>query len=125
MKQIIYTSDAPKPIGPYSQANMVNGFLFVSGQIPINPTNDSLVTDSIKSQSRQVMENLKAVLKKAEMDFSNVVKVSIFITNMDNFGQVNEVYSEYFKENPPARECVQVCKLPKNVDVEISLIAAK
>ena len=125
MQTIIYTPDAPKPIGPYSQAVLSNGTLYISGQIPINPQTGQLVKDDIKSQAKQVMENLKAILKEAGMDFNQVVKTSIFITDISNFPQVNEVYGSYFSNEFPARETIEVCKLPLNADVEISMIAVK
>lgn len=123
MKKIINTSDAPAPIGPYSQAVLSNGTLYVSGQIAINPETGNLIEDNIEEETLQVMKNLKAILVAAEMDFSNVVKCSIFIKNMGDFGRINEVYGQYFPENPPARETVEVSVLPKNVNVEISCIA--
>lgn len=125
MKTVIFTPDAPKPIGPYSQAVLSNGTLYISGQIPINPQTGQLMKDDIKSQAKQVMENLKAILKEAGMDFNQVVKTSIFVTDISNFPQVNEVYSTYFSNDFPARETVEVCKLPLNADVEISMIAVK
>tara|TARA_B110000444_G_C18849858_1_gene604694 strand:- start:6438 stop:6818 length:381 start_codon:yes stop_codon:yes gene_type:complete len=122
-KKIILTKDAPLPIGPYNQAVKVNGVLYLSGQIPLTPKMD-LIQNDIKKEVNQVMINLKAVLKAANMNFENVVKTSIFLDNMDNFQNVNEVYGEFFKnENAPARETVAVKTLPKNVRVEISMIA--
>ena len=123
MKKIINTEKAPKPIGPYNQAVMKNNTLYVSGQIPMNPATSELVKGDVKEQTRMVMENLKAILHEAGMDFSNVVKCSIFISDMKDFPLINEVYGNYFKEDPPARETVQVAGLPLNVDVEISCIA--
>jgi 2-iminobutanoate/2-iminopropanoate deaminase len=120
-KQIIYTEDAPEPIGPYSQAILIKDTLYASGQIAY----DASLSGDIEKESVKVMINLEAVLKKAEMGFGNVVKCSIFLKSMDDFGKVNEVYGRYFKENPPARETVEVSKLPKDVNVEISLIAVK
>jgi len=125
MKKVINTSNAPKALGPYSQGIMVNGMLFVSGQIPINPSTNELLKGDIQEQTRQIMVNILAILKEADMNFSNVVKTSIFLSDMNNFGKVNEVYGTYFKENPPARECMQASRLPKNADIEISVIAAK
>ncbi len=125
MKQIIKTSNAPAPIGPYSQAVLVNNTLYVSGQIAINPVSGLLVLEDIKAETRQVMENLKAILGAAEFNFSNIVKASIFISDMNNFGQINEVYGSYFSTDFPARETVQVARLPKDVNVEISVIAVK
>lgn len=123
MKKVINTTSAPSPIGPYSQAVAANGFLFVSGQIPSNPTTGEIVSADIKAEAKQVMENIKAILTEAGLNFSNVVKTSIFLTDMGNFAQVNEVYGTYFTDQFPARETVQVAALPKNVNVEISIIA--
>jgi len=126
MKKIITTSKAPAPIGPYNQAVLVNNMLFTSGQIAFNPKTNQLVLDSINIETKQVMENLKAVLIEAEMTFENVVKTSIFIADMNDFSKINEVYGSYFNESTaPARETVQVACLPKNVNVEISMIAVK
>lgn len=125
MKKIIKTENAPAPIGPYNQAVLANGTLYVSGNIAINPESGELVMDSIKAETKQVMDNLKAVLKEADMDFSHVVKCSIFISDMNNFTEINEVYGSYFLSNYPARETVEVSCLPKNVNVEISAIAVK
>ena len=124
MKTIISTPDAPAPIGPYSQAVMHGNMLFTSGQIAFNPETNTLVLDDIKTETKQVMTNMKAVLEAANMTFENVVKTSIFISDMNNFSQINEVYGSYFDEaNAPARETVQVARLPKDVNVEISMIA--
>jgi len=125
MKHIINTSKAPAPIGPYNQAVLADNTLYISGQIPINPETNQLIIQSIKAQIKQVMENIRQILLETNMDFSNVVKTSIFITDMQYFSEVNEVYGTYFSKNFPARETVQVSKLPKNVDVEISMIAIK
>ncbi|HAL83760.1 MAG TPA: reactive intermediate/imine deaminase [Mucilaginibacter sp.] len=125
MKKIINTPDAPAPIGPYSQAVMAGNFLFLSGQVAINPSNGELVLDDIKTETKQVMENIKAVLIEAGVDFSSIVKTSIFLKDMQNFAQVNEVYGAYFTDQFPARETVQVAGLPKNVNVEISVTAFK
>lgn len=126
MKTIINTSKAPAPIGPYNQAVLSGNMLYTSGQIALNPETMELVLDDIKTETKQVMENLKVVLEAANMVFENVVKVSIFISNMDNFAQINEVYGSYFNnDTAPARETVQVARLPKDVNVEISLIAVK
>ncbi len=125
MKKIINTPKAPAPIGPYNQAVLLNNMLYTSGQIAINPTTNELVLSNIKEETKMVMENLKAVLTAAEMGFENVIKTSIFISNMDNFAQINEVYGSYFTSDFPARETVEVACLPKNVNVEISVIAAK
>jgi 2-iminobutanoate/2-iminopropanoate deaminase len=125
VKEIISTKNAPQAIGPYSQAILANKTLYTSGQIAIDPTNNQLVIKDIKSETKQVMMNLKAVLKAAEMDFSNVVKCTIFLKNMDQYKEINEVYKTFFKKNPPAREAVQVSELPKSVNIEISAIAVK
>lgn len=124
-KQIINTSGAPAPIGPYNQAMRIGNFLFVSGQIPMDPATGELVQSGIQDETEKVMENLSAILKEGGMDFSNVVKSSIFLTDMKQFALMNEVYGKYFTENAPARECVQVAALPRFVNVEISVIAAK
>lgn len=125
MKKIIQTIMAPAPIGPYSQAVEVNGTLYVSGQIAIDPATGNLVLLNIIHETTRVMENISAILKEAEYDFSNIVKTSIFLIDMNNFSNVNDVYANYFKDNFPARETVQVSVLPKNVNVEISVIAVK
>ena len=126
MKKIIYTDKAPAPIGPYSQAVLKGDTLYTSGQIAINPGTGALVMDSIEAEAIQVMENLKVVLAAAEMGFENVVKTSIFLTNMNDFLKVNTIYACYFDEqNAPARETVQVSALPKGVNVEISVIAIR
>lgn len=123
MKKVIATKKAPAAIGPYSQAILSNNTLYCSGQIAINPETGTLVIDNITNETTQVMQNIAAVLKAADMDFSNVVKCSIFMKNMDDYAQINRVYGKYFDQNPPAREAVQVSALPKNVNVEISVIA--
>ncbi|MCX2478662.1 RidA family protein [Pedobacter sp. MC2016-15] len=125
MKRIINTTDAPAPIGPYSQAVLANGFLYVSGQIPINPATGELTIDSIKSETEQVMRNLNAVLLEAGFEFSNILKTTIFLSDMALFAEVNEVYGSYFESEFPARETVAVKGLPKGVNVEISVIAYK
>jgi len=127
MKKQINTNDAPAPIGPYSQAIQTGSILFISGQIPMNALTGELITDNIELATHLVMENLRAILQEAEMSFSNVVKTSIFLKNMDDFPVVNEIYGGYFKGKtpPPARETVQVARLPKDVQVEISAIAVK
>lgn len=123
MKNIIHTEEAPAAIGPYSQACLVNGTLYISGQIPVDPATGKLV-EGIDKETHQVMKNLEAILRKAGMDFSNAVKTTIFLNNMDDFAVVNEIYASYFDNGQyPARETVQVSCLPKNVDVEISMIA--
>jgi 2-iminobutanoate/2-iminopropanoate deaminase len=125
MKTIINTPNAPAPIGPYNQAVLVNNTLYTSGQIALDPNTMELVMDNIEVETHQVMENLKAVLQAANMDFSNVIKASIFISDMNDFAKINKVYGSYFDESTaPARETVQVAVLPKNVNVEISVIAA-
>ncbi len=123
MKTIVQTSHAPAPIGPYSQAVKSGSTLYVSGQIAINPATGALVNDSIEDETRQVMKNLEAILTEAGMNFSHVVKCSIFVSDMNNFARVNGVYGEFFQTNPPARETVEVSALPKFVNVEISCIA--
>lgn len=125
MKKIIQIPGAPAPIGPYSQAVLVNDTLYVSGQIPLNPTTGDLVNSSISASCKQVLENIGQLLKEAEMDYSNIVKCSIFLKDLNDFSQVNEVYGSYFTSNPPARETVQVSKLPLDVSIEISCIAVK
>ena len=126
MKTIINTSNAPAPIGPYNQAVLVGNTLYTSGQIAINPNTGKLILEDIKAETRQVMENMKAVLNEANMTFENVVKTSIFISDMNNFVQINEVYATYFdSDSAPARETVEVANLPKFVNVEISMIAIK
>jgi 2-iminobutanoate/2-iminopropanoate deaminase len=124
-KQIINTPNAPAPIGPYNQAILTGNMLFASGQIAINPATNQLVVDNIVAETNQVMENVKAILNAAGMDFSDVLKSTIFITDMNDFAQINEVYGKYFSGYFPARETVQVAALPKNVHVEISVIASK
>lgn len=124
-KKIIHTDNAPKAIGPYSQAVLVGNTLYCSGQIAIDPSTGELVLDDIEKESHQVLKNIGEVLKAADMDYSNVVKASIFMASMDDYAAVNAVYSEYFIENPPAREAVAVKTLPKSVNVEISVIAVK
>mgnify|MGYP001468195562 CR=1 FL=1 len=125
MKKIISTNKAPAAIGPYSQAVLSGNILYCSGQIAINPKNGKLVTDNIIDETTQVMNNISEILEAAEIDFSNVVKCSIFMKDMGEYTKINDVYSSYFAENPPARESIQVSKLPKNVNVEISVIAVK
>jgi 2-iminobutanoate/2-iminopropanoate deaminase len=125
MKKVISTKNAPAAIGPYSQAILSNNTLYCSGQIAINPATEYLVIENITAETTQVMQNILAVLKAADMDFSNVVKCSIFMKDMNDYASINEVYAEFFGENPPAREAVQVSALPKNVNVEISVIAVK
>ncbi len=123
MKKIIQTVDAPMPIGPYSQAILVNGVLYASGQIAIDPQTGEIVDKSIEDETNQVMKNIGAVLKAADMSFSNVVKTSIFLSDMDYFTKVNETYGKYFDGDYPARETIAVKTLPKSVNVEISVTA--
>lgn len=124
MKKIIFTENAPAPIGPYNQAVLKGNTLYTSGQIAINPATGALVLDTIEAETEQVMQNMKAVLEAAGMTFENVVKTTIFIMNMNDFGSINSVYGSYFNEKTaPARETVQVACLPKNVNVEISMVA--
>ena len=124
MKKVYNTSNAPLPLGPYNQAVMAGNLFFTSGQIAINSKTEELVTDNIIDETKQVMENLKAVLNTADLNFTNVIKTSIFITSMDDFNDINQVYGSYFdKGQEPARETVEVTKLPAGVNVEISMIA--
>jgi len=125
MKTIINTTNAPAPIGPYSQAVKANGFLFVSGQIPINPATGDLTLGSVKEETEQVMRNIASVLLEAGYEFAHIVKTTIFLSDMDLFARVNEVYGSYFKADFPARETVAVKGLPKGVNVEISVTAYK
>ena len=124
MKTIINTSNAPAPIGPYSQAVKSGNLLFVSGQIAIDPKTGDLKNTDIDIETRQVMKNIAAILLEAGMGFDSIVKTSIFLKDMNDFAKVNAIYGENFSENPPARETVQVSRLPKDVNVEISVIAA-
>jgi len=123
MKKIIRTTNAPAPIGPYNQAVAAGGFLFVSGQIALDPVTGQLSTGDIQTETKLVMENIKAVLTEAGITFDNIVKTTIFLIDMGQFAKVNEVYGQYFGENAPARETVQVSGLPKGVNVEISVTA--
>lgn len=127
MKKVISTDNAPKAIGPYSQGIMVGDFIFISGQIPINPATGELVSgeDLITVQAHQSMKNLKSILESQNLSFENVIKTTIFITDMNNFSKVNEVYAEYFEGTYPARSCVEVSKLPKGALVEVEIIAHK
>ena len=126
MKKIIFTDKAPAPIGPYNQAVLVGNILYTSGQIALHPLTMELVLDDIETETKQVMENMKAVLEAADMTFYNVVKTTIFIMDMSDFACINSVYGSYFDENTaPARETVQVAGLPKGVNVEISMVAVK
>lgn len=125
MKKIVNISDAPKPIAPYSQAVMAGDTLYISGQIAIDPYTGKLVEGGIAEQTKRVMENIRAILKEEKMDFSNVVKCSIFMSSMDIYKEVNEVYASYFEVDPPAREAIAAKGLPMNVDVEVSCIALR
>lgn len=124
-KSVVYSDQAPEPIGPYSQAILSGSMLFVSGQIAIQKSSGKIITDTIVDETEQIMFNLNEILKKAGMNFSHVVKSSIFLKDMNNFPKVNEIYGKYFTDNPPARETVEVSRLPKDVNVEISCIAVK
>ena len=124
-KEVIYSSVAPEPIGPYSQAIQIGNMLFMSGQIAIDKASGQMITSNISDETSQVMKNLGAVLKSAGMDFSHVVKSTIFLKDMNTFPQVNEVYGKSFPTHPPARETVEVSRLPKDVNVEISCIASR
>jgi 2-iminobutanoate/2-iminopropanoate deaminase len=124
-KEVIYSSEAPEPIGPYSQAIKVGNTLYVSGQIPIDTKSGEIISGDIIKETEQVMKNIKVILEAAGMNFSDVVKCSIFLNNMSNFPKVNEAYGKSFTSNPPARETVEVSKLPKGVNIEISCIAVK
>lgn len=126
MKRIIYTENASKPIGPYSQGVLIDEkTLYVSGCVGIIPSTGEVIAGTVQDETRQIMQNLSAILKAAGMDFSNVVKATIFLTDMNDFAQMNEIYGSFFTGDYPARETVQVSKLPKNVRVEISVIAVK
>lgn len=126
MKQVINSDKAPTPIGPYNHAVLTGNLLFISGQIPFNQATETLVTTGISDEAHQVMANLEAILAEANMTFENVVKATIFLTDMNNFAVVNEIYGGHFNAaTAPARECVQVVNLPRNVNVEISMIATK
>jgi 2-iminobutanoate/2-iminopropanoate deaminase len=124
-KEIVFSKNAPTPIGPYSQAVKVGNVLYVSGQIALDADTGDLINENITEETHSVMKNLDAILAAAQFSFNDVVKCSIFIRNMDDFTAINEAYGQYFKSSPPARETVEVSKLPKNVNVEISCIAVK
>ncbi len=124
-KNIIRTDKAPKPVGPYSQAIEAGGFVFCSGQIAINPKTDQVLNGPIEEQAKQVLENVKAVLEAAGLSLHHVIKTTIFLTNMQDFAAVNEVYARYFTEQPPARSTIAVAGLPKGVNVEIEVIAKR
>lgn len=121
---MINTKKAPAALGPYSQGVKVGNLLFLSGQIPLIPETGEIVAEDVESQTRQVLENVRAILEEAGAHFDQVVKTTVFIKNMDDFGKINEVYAEFFGENPPARSTVEVARLPKDVQVEIEVIAA-
>ncbi|EHO77424.1 RidA family protein [Fusobacterium ulcerans] len=125
MKKIIHTEKAPAALGPYSQAVEVNGTLFVSGQIPFVPETMALISEDIQDQTKQSLENVKAILEAAGYTFKNVIKATVFIKNMEDFALMNEVYNEYLGNIKPARACVEVARLPKDVKVEIEVIAVK
>ncbi len=124
-KSVVYSASAPEPIGPYSQAIQVGNILFMSGQVAIQKSTGNIITSSIEEETAQVMQNLADVLTAAGMDFSHVVKSTVFLKDMNNFPKVNEIYGKHFPQNPPARETVEVSRLPKDVNVEISCIAVK
>ena len=123
MKQIIHTDHAPKAVGPYSQAVRMGDFLFCSGQIPIDPKTQDVFTGDVKVQTEMVLANIEAVLKQVDLNFSHIVKTTIFLTSMSDFATVNEVYAKRFPQNPPARSTIQVAGLPKGVNVEIEITA--
>lgn len=124
MKKIIFTEKAPKPIGPYNQAIVNQQILYTSGQIAIDVSTGKLIEDSIEAETQLVMQHLSEILKAAKSDFSEVIKVSIFIKNMDDFSKINQIYAAYFdEENAPARETIEVARLPKDANIEISLVA--
>jgi 2-iminobutanoate/2-iminopropanoate deaminase len=123
MKEVIQTEKAPKPIGPYSQAIRAGNFIFLSGQIPIDPKTGELVKGDIRQQTRQVLENIRGVLESQGLGMQDVVKVNIFLKDMGNFNEMNEVYATYFSSSPPARSTVEVAKLPRNAEIEIEAIA--
>ncbi len=124
-KNVIYSAKAPEPIGPYSQAIQAGNMLFISGQVAIEQSSGKILTDNIQDETHQVMKNIKEILTAAGTDFSTVVKCTIFLKDMNNFPKVNEIYGSYFTSQPPARETVEVSRLPKDVNVEISCIAVK
>ncbi len=124
-RHVIVTDDAPAAIGPYSQAIQVGGWLFCSGQIPIDPATGKLVKGSIEAQTRRVLDNIGAVLRAAGMDYENVVKVTVYLADLDDYGAMNKVYAEYFSEAKPARAAVQVARIPKDVGIEIACIALR
>ena len=123
MRKVIFTDKAPAAIGPYSQAIKINGLVYTSGQVPVNPETKKIDSDDIETQAKQVMKNLEAVLNAANTDLSKVVKSTIFLKDLNDFGKVNEIYGSFFKSEPPARSCVQVAKLPLDCKIEIEVIA--
>ena len=123
MKKIVQTPNAPAPIGPYSQAVQVGDMYFLSGQIAIDPGSGNLITDDLEKETHQVMKNIGAILREAGLTYANIVKTSIFLQDMDDFAQINQIYGEYFESDFPARETVEVARLPKSVNVEISAVA--
>ncbi|KHO62751.1 endoribonuclease L-PSP [Thermoanaerobacter sp. YS13] len=125
MKTIINTDAAPKAIGPYSQAVMIDGFLYASGQVAIDPATGEFVEGGIEAQTERVLENIKVILKAAGMDLNNVIKTTVFVTNIGDFAKINEIYGRYFKDNPPARSLVEVKSLPKGALIEIEVVAHK
>lgn len=124
MKTIVTTEKAPKAIGPYSQAVKANGFLFISGQVPFHPVSGEVVSGGIVGQTYQALNNLKAILEHEGMTFGNIVKSTVYLADMNDFAEVNKIYSEFFISEPPARACVQVARLPRDVGIEIEVIAA-
>lgn len=123
MKEKVYTEDAPAAIGPYSQAIKANGFVFVSGQVALDPRTGQLVGEDVKAQTRRVLENIKAILEASGSSLDKVVKATVYLKDLNHFNQMNEIYGEYFKENPPARATVQVSRLPRDAAVEIEVVA--
>lgn len=124
MKKVVNTDLAPRAIGPYSQAIKANGFLFVSGQIPLAPSTGKIVSGGIENQTNQVLNNIQAILESEKLTFNDVVKTTIFLKSLEDFNTVNTIYAQFFSSEPPARACVQVAKLPRDVSVEIEVIAA-
>ena len=125
MKEIIATANAPAAIGPYSQAVRVNGLLFLSGQIPLDPKTGAIVDGTIQAQTERVLENIKAVLEGAGLTLEHVIKTTVFLKNIGDFAQMNELYARYFTGNPPARSTIEVARLPRDVSIEIEVIAAE
>tara|TARA_Y100000766_G_C18619162_1_gene465223 strand:+ start:255 stop:632 length:378 start_codon:yes stop_codon:yes gene_type:complete len=125
MKKIIETKNAPKAIGPYSQAILINNTLYCSGQIAINPKTGTLINDSLKNETFMVMQNIGEILSAAKMNFSNIVKATIFLKDINQYNEINNIYSKFFTTNKPAREAIEVSRLPKDANIEISVIAVK